>query len=70
MKPVQTLLLAGVVGLSMSMTACEKEGPAEQAGKSIDQSAEQLGDKIEDATDKAGDALESAGDKVEEKLED
>jgi hyperosmotically inducible protein len=70
MKPMQTLLLAGVVGLSMSMTACEKEGPAERAGKAIDQSAEQVGDKIENATDKAGDALERAGDKVEEKLEE
>lgn len=70
MKPIQTLLLASVVGLSMSMTACEKEGPAERAGKAIDQSAEQVGDKIENATDKAGDALERAGDKVEEKLEE
>ena len=70
MKLPQRLLLACVAVLSVSLTACEKEGPAERAGKAIDQSAEQLGDKIEDATNNAGDALERAGDKVEEKLDD
>jgi hypothetical protein len=67
---LQRLLLACVAVLSLSLTACEKEGPAERAGKALDQSAEQVGDKIEDATDKAGDALKDAGDKVQEKLDD
>ena len=49
----------------VGMTACEKKGPAEQAGENIDNAAENLGDKIEDATDNAGDKLETAGDKVE-----
>lgn len=49
----------------VGLTACEKKGPAEQAGENIDNAAENLGDKIEDATDNAGDKLETAGDKVE-----
>lgn len=49
----------------IGMTACEKKGPAEQAGENIDNAAENLGEKIEDATDNAGDKLETAGDKVE-----
>jgi F0F1-type ATP synthase membrane subunit b/b' len=67
---LQRLLLACAAALALFLAACEKEGPAERAGKAIDQSAEQVGDKIEDATDKAGDALERAGEKVEEKVED
>jgi hypothetical protein len=45
--------------------ACEKEGPAEQAGKNIDEAAEKTGDKLEDAADQ----VEDAADKVEEKVE-
>lgn len=69
MKPMHTVLLACVAAASLSMIACQKEGPAERAGKTIDQSAEKVGEKIESATDKAGDALERAGDKVKDKVE-
>jgi hypothetical protein len=68
MKPMHALLLACAAVVSLSMAACQKEGPAERAGKALDQSAAQVGEKIESATDKAGDAVERAGDKVEEKL--
>ncbi len=69
MKPMHTLLLACAAVVSLSMTGCQKEGPAEQAGKAIDESAEKVGEKVENATEKAGDALERAGDKVKEKVE-
>lgn len=49
----------------LGLSACEKKGPAEQAGEKIDNAAEKMGDKVEEATDNAGDKLESAGDKVE-----
>jgi len=32
-------------------TACEKEGPAEQAGAKVDQAVESAGQKIEEAGD-------------------
>ncbi len=67
MKPMHALLLACAAALSLA--ACQKEGPAEKAGKAIDQSAEKAGEKIESATEKVGDALERAGDKVKEKTE-
>jgi hypothetical protein len=65
MKPRHALLLA--CAAAVSLAACQKEGPAEQAGKAIDQSAEKVGEKVENATEKVGDALERAGDKVKEK---
>lgn len=36
----------------VSFTACKKEGPAERAGKKIDETVEKAGDKIEEAGDK------------------
>ena len=69
MKPMHALLVACAAVVSLSLVACQKEGPAERAGKTIDQSAEKVGEKIESATDKAGDAIERAGDKAKEKVE-
>jgi osmotically-inducible protein OsmY len=53
MKISENLRLIGtamllVVGLS----ACDKPGPAETAGKNLDQAAEKVGDEIGDAGDK------------------
>ena len=44
---------------------CQSEGPAEKAGKKIDQTIEKAGDALEDA----GDKIEDAGDKVEESVD-
>ncbi|WP_417550540.1 hypothetical protein [Methylophaga sp.] len=33
------------------ITACENQGPAEEAGEEIDESIEESGDAIEEATD-------------------
>jgi hypothetical protein len=40
---------------ALTLSACEREGPAERAGEAVD-----------DAVEEAGDALEEAGDAVEE----
>ncbi|MCB2218719.1 hypothetical protein [Desulfofustis glycolicus] len=52
-------------------TACESEGPAEQAGEKIDNAVEEAqegleeaGDAIEDTAEEAGEKIEDAGDKV------
>jgi len=45
-------------GLVLGATACEREGPAERAGKSVDR-----------AVDKAGDTLERAGDKAQQRTD-
>lgn len=45
----------------VAIAACQpKEGPAERAGKQIDQAAEKLGDQVDKATDKAKDSLKKA----------
>jgi hypothetical protein len=50
-----------LIGISMlcivGLAACDKPGPAETAGKKIDQTLDQAGDKIDSAIDKAGDKL-------------
>jgi len=50
----------------VSFTACKKEGPAERAGKKMDETVEKTGDKIKESAHKAGDKIEEAGEKVKE----
>jgi predicted small lipoprotein YifL len=50
----------------VSFAACKKEGPAESAGKKIDEAVEKAGEKTKDAVEKAGEKIEEVGDKVKE----
>ncbi len=43
--------------VAAGLTACEKKGPAEKAGESIDNAAKKVGDKMEEAGDKIKDAV-------------
>jgi len=55
--------IAAAIVLSFAvagLTACEKKGPAERAGESIDNAAKKVGEKIEDAGDKIKDAAKDA----------
>lgn len=57
MKPgkiISTVLVAGAMMLALS--ACEKEGPAERAGKEADKAVESVGKSIE----KAGENIQDA----------
>jgi hyperosmotically inducible protein len=55
-------LLAGVsIILLVGLAACNKPGPAEKAGKSIDQAAEKAGDKMEEASKTLGEQSDKAG---------
>ena len=56
MKTLGTAILMGVVLIALS--GCMKEGPAEKAGKSLDDAADSVGDHIDDA----GDAIQDAVD--------
>lgn len=47
-KNVSTALLAGVFMIALS--ACDRQGPFEEAGEEIDERAEDTRDAIEDAT--------------------
>jgi outer membrane lipoprotein-sorting protein len=48
--------------LMLGLSACQKKGPAEQAGEKLDQAAE----SVKDAGAKAEDKVEAAADKVQE----
>jgi len=61
MTTFKTSLFAFVAALSFAMAACQPhEGPAERAGKSIDNAAEKAGQKIENAGEKIEDAAKDA----------
>lgn len=64
---LKRILCALCLAVVLAMGAgCESEGPAEKAGKQIDQTMEEMQDKAGDMAEEAGDALEEAGDKAEE----
>ncbi|OIR04225.1 hypothetical protein GALL_137070 [mine drainage metagenome] len=53
-----TLIMGAIV---VMLSACQKEGPAEKAGKAVDNAVDKTGQQIEKAGDKIQDA--SKGDK-------
>jgi hypothetical protein len=53
-----TTLLAGA--MLMTLSACEPQGPAENAGEKVDNAAEKAGEKVDDAVGKAGDSIHDA----------
>lgn len=59
--------VAGFIGImALGLTACEEEGPAEQAGESIDQTMEEAGENMDEAMEQAGESVEEMGDSVED----
>lgn len=46
--------------LMVGLSACEKEGPAERAGKQVDKSIESAGKQLEKAGEKIQDAAKAA----------
>ncbi len=60
-----TLAMLVVFG---ALTGCQKneEGPAETAGKQIDQAIEKSGEKVDQATDAVGKSIEQAGQKMQD----
>lgn len=61
MSRFRTSLFAGLAALALTLVACQRhEGPAERAGKAIDNAAEKAGNEIEKAGDKVKDAVDDA----------
>ena len=56
-KLIGISMLVVVVGLS----ACDKPGPAERAGKKIDQTTDKIGEKMGEQREKMGEQSEKAG---------
>lgn len=58
MKRTRLLCLMIALAALPAIGACEKEGPAERAGKKIDEAAEKAADSAEDAADRVEDAVD------------
>lgn len=69
MKVLHSFKLASLsILLVAGLSACDKPGPAETAGKKIDQTAEAAGKKIEQTAEAAGRKIDAATDKVGDKI--
>ena len=63
------LSLACALGLMASLSGCgETEGPAEKAGKTLDQAAEKTTESVKDAMESTGEAMDNAAEKTGEAL--
>jgi hypothetical protein len=57
MSKLNRLVAVALLGLALS--ACQKEGPAEKAGKEVDKAAKDLGQSMEKAADAVKEATKS-----------
>ncbi|MGM0952200.1 MAG: hypothetical protein ACQEW7_04370 [Pseudomonadota bacterium] len=52
MKLSKTIAAAMFISaLTLTLSACEQDGPMEEAGEEVDEAVEETGDAVEDATD-------------------
>jgi hypothetical protein len=58
------VLCSGLILLSFS--ACKKEGPAERAGRNIDEAVEKAGKQIDRSAGKAAEKIEETGKKLKD----
>ncbi len=67
MRISNRLLLTGIsIIFAVGLAACDKEGPAETAGKSIDQAIEKADDKMDEASKKLGEQSDKAGEAIDD----
>jgi len=50
--------------LVLGLGACERQGPAEKAGESVDEAVQNAGDAVENAGDKVKDKTHYAFDRI------
>ncbi len=50
---------AAMILLGLTLTACEKEGPAEKTGKEIDKAVKDVGQSMEKAADSVKEATKT-----------
>jgi len=60
------LIVVMFVVFALLLIGCEKNGPAENAGKKIDNAVENAGDKMGDAVEKTGDKIKDMGDSIKD----
>jgi len=57
MSKLRWLVVVALLGFNLS--ACQKEGPAEKAGKEVDKAAKDLGQSMEKAADSVKEAAKT-----------
>ena len=60
MNATKPLAILAAAAFALTLAACQKEGPMERAGKTVDNAAEKVGDKAEKVGDKIKDAVNDA----------
>ncbi len=63
---IKTIIVLISVVFALLLAGCEKDGPAENAGKKIDNAVENAGDKMGDAIEKTGDKIKEMGDSIKD----
>ena len=73
MKTRTLWTVALATALSLSLAACEKKGPLEQAGEEVDEAVDTLkngeestSSKVDDAVDEAREGVNDAADEIKE----
>lgn len=75
-KAMYLFILIATMGLTVMLTACEKKGPAENAGEQIDQAMEKTEETLDEAKENMQDMMEpqgpmeAAGEKIDKAVED
>lgn len=69
-RSVSAALIVGVLVAGLSGCQQKKEGPAEHAGKEIDNAVEKTDQQIDKSMEKAGESMEKAGDKMKDAAHD
>lgn len=71
MNMLANLKLIGISAVLLAgLAACDKPGPAESAGRKIDQTANEAGEKINESADKVAEKLGEQGEKAGVALDD
>ena len=68
MKRIQSAAFAIVLLGALASLGCREEGPAERAGRAIDDAAREAGDSLRDLAGKEG-TLERAGREADEAID-
>lgn len=64
--PVKVFLMLCIGLIMVSVSACKKEGPAERAGRNIDEALDKAGKKIDRSAGKAAEKIEETGKKLKD----
>lgn len=67
---MRSALIAALAGLLLLEGGCREEGPAEKAGRKVDEAVEKLKHGDEGTLEKAGRKLDEAVDEVGEAIEE